>query len=154
MQVSHFLLDEIEAATEVAHQKGKRVCAHAGGPGTKMAIRGGVDCIEHGYFLDDEAVEMMVENDVFYVPTLVCNLDKEWLYESGMLETAPGDRSSALEGRILVAQAEGVDRAGMGEMEALIAATRTSADLCGVVGQLGTVEVGKLADLIVARFSS
>jgi len=191
MQVSHFLLDEVEAATEVAHQKGKRVCAHAGGPGTKMAIRGGVDCIEHGYFLDDEAVEMMVENGVFYVPTLVCNLDEEWLYESGMLETAPGDRSSALEGRILIAQAEGVDReyakvhregfqkalkagvkiapggdsnpigeftlleiehlvrAGMGEMEALIAATRTSADLCGVVDQLGTVEVGKLADLIV-----
>jgi imidazolonepropionase-like amidohydrolase len=36
----------------------------------------------------------------------------------------------------------------MGEMEALIAATRTSADLCGVADQLGTVEVGKLADLI------
>jgi len=37
----------------------------------------------------------------------------------------------------------------MGEMEALIAATRTSADLCGVVDRLGTVELGKLADLIV-----
>jgi imidazolonepropionase-like amidohydrolase len=39
--------------------------------------------------------------------------------------------------------------AGMTEMDALIAATRTSADLCGVVDKLGTVEVGKLADLIV-----
>jgi imidazolonepropionase-like amidohydrolase len=108
-----------------------------------------------------------------------------------MLETAPADRSRALEGRILVAQAEGVDReyakvhlegfqkalkagvriapggdsnpigeftlleiehlvrAGMGEMDALVAATRTCADLCGVVDRLGTVEVGKLADLIV-----
>ena len=40
-------------------------------------------------------------------------------------------------------------RAGMGEMEALIATTRTTADLCGVGDQLGTVEVGKIADLIV-----
>jgi imidazolonepropionase-like amidohydrolase len=149
-----------------------------------------VDCIEHGYYLDDEAIEMMVENDVFYVPTLVCNLDEEFLRESGMLEMAPGDANRALEGRILVAKAEGVTpeyakahregfqkalkagvkiacggdsnpvgefalleiehlvRAGMTEMEALIAATRTCADLCGVVDRLGTVEVGKLADLI------
>lgn len=55
-------LDEVKAAAEVAHQKGKRVCAHAGNPATKTAVRGGVDCIEHGYFLDDEAIEMMVES--------------------------------------------------------------------------------------------
>lgn len=189
-QESQLLMDELEAATEVAHQKGKRVCAHAGNPGMKMAIRAGVDCIEHGYYLDDEAIEMMVKKDVFYVPTLVCNLDEEWLRESGMIEVDPGDADLGLEGQVLVAKGEEVTseyakahregfqkalkagvkiacagdsnpvgefalleiehlvRAGMGEMEALIAATRTCADLCGVVDRLGTVEVGKLADLI------
>jgi len=134
---------------------------------------------------------MMVENDVFYVPTLVCNLDGEWLRESGMLEVDSGDANLGLAGRVLVAKGEQVTpeyakahregfqkalkagvkiacggdsnpvgefalleiehlaRAGMGKMEALIAATRTCADLCGVVDRLGTVEVGNLADLIV-----
>ena len=63
MQESQMFPDEIEAATAAAHQKGKRVCVHAGGPeGVKAAIRGGVDCIEHGYYLDDEAIQMMVDH--------------------------------------------------------------------------------------------
>jgi len=184
MQVTRILQDEVEAAVEVAHQKGKRVCIHAGNPGMKMAIRAGVDCIEHGYWMDDEAVELMVENDVFYVPTLVCNLDEQFMLDSGGLDKAHA-------GRALVARSEGVTpeyaqvhlegfqkalkagvkiccggdsnpsgefalleiehlaRAGMGEMGALIAATRNCADLCEVVDRLGTVEAGKLADLIV-----
>ena len=188
---SQLLKDELEAAIEIAHQKGKRVCAHAGNPGIKIAIQAGVDCIEHGYHLDDEAIEMMVENDLFYVPTLVCNLDEEWLRETGMIDLDPVDSNPRLAGRILVAKGEKVIpeyaiahregfqkalkagvkiacggdsnpvgdfalleiehlvRAGMGELEALVAATRTCADLCGVVSQLGTVEAGKLADLIV-----
>lgn len=191
MRDCFMLLDEVKAATEVAHQKGKRVCAHVSNPGMKMAIRGGVDCIEHGYFMDDEAVELMLEQDVFYDPTLVCNLDGAWLRELGVTEMDHCGDDTALKGRLLVAKGEGVTReyerihlegfqkalragvkivcggdsvptgeytllevehlvrAGMSEMEALIAATRTSADLCGVVDKLGTVEVGKLADLLV-----
>jgi imidazolonepropionase-like amidohydrolase len=190
MQEIRLLPDEVRAATEIAHQKGKRVCAHASNPGIKMAIRCGVDCIEHGYFLDDEAIEMMVENGVYLVPTLVCNLDEEFLHESDISDLNRGEADSALQGRLVVAKAEGVTPeyvrihregfqkalkagvkiacggddspigqftlwelehlvwAGMTEMEALIAATRTSADLCKVADQLGTVEVGKLADLI------
>lgn len=173
MQESQFLLDEIQAATEVAHQKGRRVCVHAWGTaGIKTAIRCGVDSIEHG-LLDDEAVETMVENGVFYVPTLNVTQDEEQILESGipdfMVEKALGSAKAHLEGfqkalRAGVKIACGADsspvadftlseiehlvRAGMGEMEALIAATRTSADLCGVVDRLGTVEVDKLADLI------
>ena len=184
MQVTRILQDEVEAAVAVAHQKGKMVCIHAVNPGMKMAIRAGVDCIEHGYWMDDEAVELMVENDVFYVPTLVCNLDDQFMLDSGGV-----DKFHA--GRALVARSEGVTpeyakahlegfqkalkagvkiccggdsnpsgefalmeiehlaRAGMGEMGALIAATRNCADLCEVADRLGTVEVGKLADLIV-----
>jgi imidazolonepropionase-like amidohydrolase len=174
MEESQFLLDEIEAATEVAHQKGKRVCVHAwGAAGIKTAIRGGVDCIEHG-LLDDEATEMMVEHGVFYVPTLNCTQDKEKILEGGwpdfMVEKALGSAQAHFEGfqRALKAgvkiacgadtspvtdftllEIEHLVKAGMGEMEALVTATRTSADLCGVMEHLGTVEVGKLADLIV-----
>jgi imidazolonepropionase-like amidohydrolase len=174
MEESQFLLDEIRAATEVAHQKGRRVCVHAWGvAGVKTAIRGGVDTVEHG-LLDDEAVEMMVENDVYYVPTLNCTQDKKKILEAGlpdfMVEKALGAAEAHLVGfqkalRAGVKIACGADtspvtdhtlleiehlhKAGMTEMETLIAAARTSADLCGVEDQLGTVEVGKLADLVV-----
>jgi imidazolonepropionase-like amidohydrolase len=173
MQESQLLPDEIQAATEVAHQKGKRVCVHAWGTvGIKTAIRGGVDCIEHG-LLDDEAIEMMVEKDVFYVPTLCQTQDLELMHEREMPEfmiekvrgsaklhregfqkalkagvkiACGGDSSPVADFTLL--EIEHLVKAGMTEMEALIAATRTSADLCGVVDRLGTVEVGKLADLI------
>jgi len=175
MQESQLLLDEIEAATSVAHLKGKKVTVHAGGPmGVKMSIRGGVDCIEHGYYLDDEAIEMMAENDVFYVPTLFVTQYEEFMRKSGMadyqiekastaaqahregfqkalragVKIACGADSSPVGDHTLV-EIEQLARAGMTEMEALMAATRTSAELCGVADRLGTVEVGKLADLIV-----
>jgi len=174
MQESQFLLDEIQAATEVAHQKGKRVCVHAwGAAGIKTAIRGGVDSIEHG-LLDDEAIEMMVENGVFYVPTLNVTQGEKQIFEGGMpdfmVEKILGSAKAHLEGfqkalkagvkiacgadsspvaDFTLSEIEHLVKAGMGEMEALIAATRTSADLCGVADRMGTVEVGKLADLIV-----
>jgi imidazolonepropionase-like amidohydrolase len=176
MYESQFLLDEIRAATEVAHQKGKRVTVHAGGAaGVKTAIRGGVDCIEHGYYLDDEAIEMMVESDVFYVPTIRCTQDRDFINEeSGLPEffiqkARAGARAhlesfqKALRAGLKIAsgadqapssemalrEIEHLVRAGMTGAEALVAATRTSADLCGLEDRLGTVEVGKLADLIV-----
>jgi imidazolonepropionase-like amidohydrolase len=174
MQESQLLLDEIEAATEVAHMKGKKVCVHAGGPaGVKLSIQGGVDCIEHGYYLDDEAIEMMAENDVYYVPTLFVTQYEDFMRKSGMadyqiekatqgaeahrtgfqkalaagVKIACGADSSPIGDHTLV-EIEQLARAGMTEMEALVAATRTGAELCGVADELGTVEEGKLADLI------
>lgn len=174
MKESQFLMDEILAATEVAHQKGKRVCVHAwGAEGVKTAIRGGVDTVEHG-LLDDEAVELMVQNGVYYVPTLNSTQDTEKILKGRlpdfMVEKALGAAEAHLKGfqkalkmgvRIAcgadaspvtdhtLLEIEHLNKAGMTEMEALVAATRTSADLCGVADRLGTVEVGKLADLIV-----
>lgn len=174
MQESQFLLDEIQAATEVAHQRCKKVCVHAWGTeGIKTAIRGGVDSVEHG-LLDDEAVEMIVEHDVFYVPTIHVTQDRKRILECGMpdfmVEKALGSAEAHLEGfqkalkagvkiacgadsspvaDFTLSEIEHLVKAGMGEMETLIAATRTSAELCGVADRLGTVEKGKLADLIV-----
>jgi imidazolonepropionase-like amidohydrolase len=172
MQESQFLLDEIQAATEVAHQKGKRVAVHAwGAPGIKTAIRGGVDSIEHG-LLDDEAIQMMLDHDVFYVPTISATQDEEFIRElpEFQIKKARDAASAHLEGfqKALKAgvkiacgsdstptaeftrrELEHMVKAGMSEMDALIAATRTGADLCEVGDRLGTIEVGKLADLLV-----
>jgi len=175
MGESQFLLDEIQAATDIAHQKGKRVSVHAGGPeGIKIAIRGGVDCVEHGYYMDDEAIEMMMENHVFYVPTINVTQDTDSLEDKGfpdfmISKTRASTRSHreslqrALKAGVPIAcgadanpvseyarrEIECLVKVGVPQMDALIAATRTAADLCQVDDQLGTVEVGKLADLIV-----
>ena len=175
MQECQLFLDEIKAATEVAHEKGKRVCVHAGGPaGVKTAIRGGVDCIEHAYYLDDEAIEMMAEHGTYWVPTMFVTEYETFMRRSGMadyqIEKAAGASKAHREGFLKALRAgikiacgadsspisehtlvevEQLARAGMTEMQALIAATHTSADLCGVSDRLGTVEPGKLADLLV-----
>ena len=190
---TELLPDEIKAAVDVAHQRGKRVCAHSGAPSTKISIQTGVDCIDHAYNLDEETVELMAEHDVFYVPTLTINLDDHFIRmrEERLAETGIQQSRYVIEGRIKVSasegrtpefarrQVEGFQKAveagikicpgpdanpmeefgyleieqmvlfGMTEIQALIASTRTSADLCGVVDRLGTVEEGKLADLIV-----
>jgi imidazolonepropionase-like amidohydrolase len=167
--------DEIEAATDAAHQKGKRVCVHAGGSaGVKAAIRGGVDCIEHGYYLDDEAVDMMAAHGTYYVPTLFVTQHDEFMRRSGMheyqIEKASGAKKAHREGfqkalRAGVKIACGADSSpiddnnrieieqlvacGMTPMQAIIAATRTSAELCQADQYVGTLEVGKVADLLV-----
>lgn len=62
----------MRAAVDEAHHKGYTACAHAQGTeGIKNAIRAGVDSIEHGIYLDDEAIQMMLENDTYLVPTLM-----------------------------------------------------------------------------------
>jgi imidazolonepropionase-like amidohydrolase len=63
---------EMDALVEEAHRLGRRVAAHAhGAEGAKVAIRAGIDSIEHGSFLDDEAVRMMKERGTYLVPTLM-----------------------------------------------------------------------------------
>lgn len=175
MQESQMFPDEIEAATAAAHQKGKRVCVHAGGPeGVKAAIRGGVDCIEHGYYLDDEAIQMMVDHGTYWVPTLFVTQHEEFMRRSGMhpyqIEKAQGAKAAHSEGfRKAVAagvkiacgadsspiaentyvEIEQLVACGMTPMQALVAATRTSAELCEADDTLGTIEAGKVADLVV-----
>lgn len=65
-----FTVEEIKAITYEAHNVGKRVASHAQGEqGVKNAIISGVDTIEHGYFLDDECVELMLKHHTYFVPT-------------------------------------------------------------------------------------
>ena len=172
MEESQFMLDEIQAATEVAHNKGKRVAVHAWGEeGVKTALRGGVDSIEHG-FLDDEAIDLILERDAWYIPTVCQTQDVDHINElpkfqikKAMAATVKHRKSvqMAMQAGVKIAcgsdsppisdfnkrELEFLVKVGMPEMDALIAATRTSADLCGYADDLGTVETGKFADLVV-----
>jgi imidazolonepropionase-like amidohydrolase len=68
---SQFTDAEIRAFTEEAHRVGIPVASHAqGGPGIKSALRNGVDTIEHGFYVDEECVELFAETDATFVPTL------------------------------------------------------------------------------------
>ena len=64
--------EEIEAVIDSAHRFGRKVTAHSGSPqATSIAVDLGIDCIEHGYFLDRPTLEKMKANGVWLVPTIV-----------------------------------------------------------------------------------
>ena len=182
----NFLMqDELEATFEICRQRGMKVMSHAANPdAVKDAVRLGTWTVEHGYIMDDECIEMMVERGTIYVPTLgishltpkqVTNewerkyLERRQISES-MLERA--DAAAEEHGKwFRTALASGVKmalgsdlgpvkdavhlelglwvRAGATPMQAIKGATRMSAETCGVADKLGTVDVGKIADLIV-----
>lgn len=171
-------VDEIRAAVEVAHARGHIVGAHVGGArGAKVSIEAGVDCIEHGYVLDQGAVDLMVSKGTTYVPTLtVTQLGSQHYEEAGWApyairnaaRIAPLHENSfrlALEAGVTIAAGEDCQsilpyahfeikllvRLGMTPYAALVSATRTPARLCGVEADLGTVEAGKFADLIILQ---
>jgi imidazolonepropionase-like amidohydrolase len=66
----HYSFDELCAIVDEAHRRGLRVASHThGAEAVKQAVRAGIDCIEHGFLMDDEAIQMLVDNDTFLVPT-------------------------------------------------------------------------------------
>src|SRR5262249_60116873 len=72
--------DEIRAIVTEAHRLGRKVAAHAhGAAGIKQAVQAGVDSIEHGSFIDDEAIQMMKDHGTYLVPTLYLG---DWFIEN------------------------------------------------------------------------
>jgi imidazolonepropionase-like amidohydrolase len=175
---AHFRPAEIEALVEEATAAGLFVMAHAqGAEGIKNAVRAGVRSIEHGIYLDDEAIELMLRHGAWFVPTLVApqgildavdagaNLppavvDKARMVldihrsafrravEAGVRIAMGTDSGVTPHGRNL-RELELMVAGGMTPAAALEAATRSAAQLLGVDDELGTVEEGKLADLVV-----
>lgn len=166
---------------DTLHRHGVSVTAHSGSPeATTEAIRAGVDCIEHGYFLTDAVFRSMKANGTWYVPTIVVSqpatmpfferigsppwyLDRvrsvgkrHWV----SLETAIREGVSIALGTdqlpheendgttATVREAEYYVAAGMTPLQALHAATIQPARMLKVDAELGSLEVGKLADLI------
>jgi imidazolonepropionase-like amidohydrolase len=185
MSAVMFLREELEAALRIAHQRGVPVAVHATyHEAVKWAVRAGAHSIEHGYLLDEEAVSLMAQRGVYYVPTLALShltadqastpyeqhyCQKHVLpdgYRQRANRFAPGHEDSfcmALDAGVKIAsgsdqgppreaallEIELLARCGLGTHGAIVAATRTAAELCQVADRLGTIEPGKLADLIV-----
>jgi imidazolonepropionase-like amidohydrolase len=169
---------EMDALVDEAHRLRKKTAAHAhGATGAKVAIRAGIDSIEHGSFLDDEALRMMKERGTYLVPTLMAGESvsgktgqREFppeiaakgraAYEahSGMMKKAIAlgvkiafGTDSGVTPHGLNAQEFGllVDR-GLTPAAALRAGTREAATLLGLDKTAGTIEAGKAADLVAA----
>lgn len=169
--------EEIRAAVVEARRWGRDVAAHAHGTaGIKAAIRAGVHTIDHGSGLDDEAVAMLkAQPETYYVPTLAlfdANLD---LKESNVFPASEMERMrqfrTTAEGAFRRALAAGLPigfatdapviahgtnarefrtrhRLGEAPMASIVSATRINATIIHLQNRLGTVEVGKLADLV------
>lgn len=175
----HFRDDELAVLVAEATAAGRYVMAHAQATdGIKAAIRNGIRSIEHGIYLDDEAISMMVEHGTWLVPTLVAPRAVIAAAESGtrleesvirkahqVLEDHTASFARAVDagvkiamgtdsgvgphGRNLEELALMVANSSMAPLAAWAATTSSAAALCGVDDRLGTIATGKLADLTV-----
>jgi imidazolonepropionase-like amidohydrolase len=168
---------ELDALIEEAHALGRKTAAHAhGATGAKRAIRAGIDSIEHGTFLDDEAMDMMKARGTVWIPTLTAPWWIGKQLERGRYlppEIAAKARAAiaGIDAAFQKGLAKGVKigfgtdagvyphgmnavefglmaALGMKSIDALKTATSVDADLLGVAKRLGTLEPGKIADVI------
>lgn len=170
--------DEIEAAVEEANKAGIPVAAHAhGNAGIKAALRAGVASIEHGSYLDDEAIELMLGRGVYMCPTLY-NLNVDLFRSAKRLMLKPhveyrteslrralnksfkvavaagvkiivGSDSTYIPGRFgIVTEMEWFVKLGMSHTDTLLAATAYAAEAMGLKGKVGSLQPGAYADLI------
>jgi imidazolonepropionase-like amidohydrolase len=175
---AHFRLEELKVLVEEATAAGIWVMAHAQAtPGIKNAIRAGIRSIDHGIYLDDEAIEMMLARGTWLVPTLVAPRGVIDAAAAGAAipeasvakahEVAEIHRASfakAVEAGVKVAMGtdSGVTphgnnlrelqlmvEGGMTPMQAIVATSQSAAQLMGLEDELGTLEPGKRADLVV-----
>jgi imidazolonepropionase-like amidohydrolase len=179
-EFTQFSPEELDVIVrEAAYRRGTKVMAHAqGSEGIKNAVRAGVHSIEHGIYLDDEAVELMLKQGTFLVPTLLAPVAVLEIGEKGgMSEHAIRKAREVVE-----AHRESVSRAhkagvkiamgtdagvmphgtnlrelglmvgvGMTPMETIVATTKIAAECLGWQNQVGTVQAGKLADIVIAK---
>lgn len=178
-EFTQFTMEELEAIVqEGEYRRGIKVMSHAqGAEGIKNAVRAGIHSIEHGIFLDDEAIELMLNHGTFLVPTLLAPLAV--IESAEELGTMPewGIRKAresieAHSENIAKAHAAGVKismgtdagvmphgtnlrelglmcNVGMSPMEALVATTKVAAECLGWQDEVGTLEAGKLADIVI-----
>jgi imidazolonepropionase-like amidohydrolase len=174
--VQQYSAEEMEALVEEAHLTGRRVAAHAhGNTGIKVAVRAGVDSIEHGSELDDEAVALFKSMGTWLVPTLTVQEAVEQQADAGILTGERAEKARYIAPRarasFRLAVAAGVKIAlgsdagvfphgtqgrefvlmvenGMDPMQSLVAGTSGAAELLGLAAEVGTVEPGKTADLV------
>jgi imidazolonepropionase-like amidohydrolase len=172
--------DELRAGVDEAHKAGRTVAAHAhGADGIKAAVRAGVDSIEHGSFMTDEIFGLMRERGTFFSATLCSaqgfvdapsNSVADWaMAKAAQVRVALDDsfrRAYQAGVRLVLGTDAGTPfnrhgdnaremalmvKLGLDPLAALRAGTRNSAELLGKLDEVGTIEPGKIADLVLAR---
>ena len=172
-----FTEEEIRAVVATARDYGFTVAAHAhGAEGIKRAVRAGVDTIEHGTFMDDEGIKLMKEHGTWYVPTITAGrwvFDRS--QEPGFFPEIVRPKAASIGPKIQATFAKaykagvkilfGTDtgvsahgdnarefalmvEGGMPAMAAIQSATSLPAKFLGIDDKLGSVQVGKTADLV------
>ena len=166
--------DEVQALVDEAHDMGRKTMCHAlGGPGLRRAIEAGTDSIEHGTYLDEdpELIKMMADKGIFFVPTFTVYIfhgergtphgqvrsqelrshhveSMQRALAAGVKVVAGTDAggwghpNNAQELQCLV-------EAGMTPAQALVSATGWAAECLGLEKEIGTVQRGKVSDLVV-----
>ena len=167
---------QMAKAVEIAHRAGRRVMAHAEGTeGIKAAVRAGVDSIEHGTMLDEEGAALMERTGTWLVPTLYTFQYSAEIGTSHGADPLMVEKNNAvlkdqqpaferaLKHHLKIAFGDDMDpefasrefaalvRGGMKPLEALRAATINGATLLGLADQVGSVEAGKIADIIAVQ---
>ena len=171
--------EEISAICDEAHRLGRRVAAHtSGGQGITDSILGGVDSLEHAHWLTDEQLDLMAEHGTFYVPTLIVNsravaggkdqpglspTSWEWLMKAdeGKWDSLARAKKAGVkiatgsDAGFLIYHGEGaceieeLVRGGFTPLEAIGAATKMAAECLRMEKQVGTLDAGKFADVVI-----
>ncbi|NVY96672.1 amidohydrolase family protein [Lactobacillus sp. DCY120] len=171
---------EMQTAVEEVHHKGKIIAAHAeGNPGIYNAIKAGVDSIEHGFYVNDEEIDMMLAQGTYLTPTLVAawaipewgpgklpdweikkaadawedlcrNVAHAW--ERGVKITLGTDAGTPFNDFSMTpVELELMVEQGAGSFAALQTSCQNSAQLMRIAGDYGTLEVGKQADFLTLQ---
>ncbi len=169
-----FEREELEALVDEAHKRGRRVMCHAlGGEGLRMAVEVGVDSIEHGSYLDEDPdlLKMMAEKGICFTPTFGVYTfhaargtphgrarasalrehhvrSVQMALEYGVTVTAGTDEGGWEHGNN-AHEISCLVEAGMTPMQAIAAATGDAADCIGLGQEIGSIEAGKKADVIL-----
>ena len=180
-EFTQFSPEELAVIVQEAHfRRGKKVMAHAqGAEGVKNAVRAGVHSIEHGIYLDDEAIDLMLEYGTYLVPTLlapvavlelgettdampdygvrkareIVNIHQKSVtraYEAGV-KIAMGTDAGVMPHGTNLRELGLMAKMGMSPMEVIQATTKVAAECLGWDDQVGTLEAGKLADVVICR---
>lgn len=179
LEASQFSAGELSVIVEEAHAANRRVMAHATSKaGILNALRAGVESIEHGAFADDECIDEMLARGAYLVPTLWAAIAvKEAAEQRGQplpehirrkgehyieshLRTVA--RAAAAGVKIAMGTDAGVaghghnarelsllTEVGLSPMQAIVAATRTAAECLALDDRVGTLQAGKLADVLI-----
>jgi len=174
--------DEMHAVVQTAHNHNLKVTGHCRATeGIRNALLAGYDAIEHGTFMDDETLELLLERDVPVVPALYFEkMSIERGPEFGMSQAVIDGHQETLDGgaesarRILAAGgrlgmggdygfawnphgdyarelAFFVDFVGLNPLDVLTCATQTGAEILGRADEIGTLQAGKLADILIVE---